>query len=527
VNDAALTAAAVTYTAERFVAVSPGGFSIDSGTQIGIVRNFGGVSQGATSGPGVIIPGSSFPLSDFLTDGIQGLELGTGIYNLPPSTLSFPVQLLNAGAITDAVPDIVSTQIGQPSGTDLFYFVDNLGNRVGNIVSVVFSAIPLVGQANMAIYYAETRTLQYASLIRDLRIQTFNLSDFGITAGNMGQVAAFVQKLSGASDMAFVAYNENAITPAPAINITKTSSTAAALAAGNPVTYTITVTNTGTKTVNSVTVSDTWPAILTGASWTCTGSGGAACPAASGGGTSLNQTIAPLPAGSAVTYTITGTVGANPPASIANVAAVDAADAVCTDASGAPTGDPPCLATATNPSLPIFSIVKTASTTAAVAPGGQITYTITASNSGTIDATQVVVADGLPAGIASATWTCTGTGATCAHASGSGGLNETLATLPAGSSVTYTLTATLAATGLPASIANFASVTSTNGGLCLDGTALPCKSTTVTNTVTTTPSNSSTVPVPALDGKAVLLLTLLLGGAAFGARRRQGERKRG
>jgi uncharacterized repeat protein (TIGR01451 family) len=275
----------------------------------------------------------------------------------------------------------------------------------------------------------------------------------------------------------------------PVFSITKTANTTAALAPGGQVDYTITATNTGAATATNVTVADT------------------------------------LPAGGVVIYTITGTVGTNPPAMIANTATANVSGGVCTDASGTPTGVAmPCPATATNPSLPVFSITKTANTTAALAPGGQVVYTITATNTGAATATNVTVADTLPAGIASASWTCTGSGAVCLNASGSGSLNETLASLPAGSSVTYVITATLATTGLPASITNVASVISPDGGLCQDGSTLPCETGPVSNPVTV-PLNTSTTPVPALDARALAALMLLLAGAAGVSRRN--ERKRG
>jgi uncharacterized repeat protein (TIGR01451 family) len=271
-------------------------------------------------------------------------------------------------------------------------------------------------------------------------------------------------------------------------------------------------------------VADTLPASITSAAWTCTASGGAACPSASGSG-NLNQTLATLPAGGVVTYTITGTVGTNPPAVITNTATADVTGGVCADASGTPTGVAmPCPATATNPSLPVFSISKTANTTAALAPGGQVVYTIIATNTGAAAATNVTVADTLPAGIASASWTCTGSGAVCPNASGSGSLSQLIASLPSGSSVTYVITATLATTGLPASIANVASVTSPNGGLCQDGSALPCQTGQVSNPVTV-PVITSTTPVPALDARALVVLMLLLAATAIGARRRPGGRR--
>lgn len=97
--------------------------------------------------------------------------------------------------------------------------------------------------------------------------------------------------------------------------IAKTAS-AATVAPGGALTYTVTARNYGPNLVtvaNNVSIVDTVPAELTGVTWTCAGSGGGTCGAASGSGNSINTT-ATLPFNGAATYTITGTVNpATPP----------------------------------------------------------------------------------------------------------------------------------------------------------------------------------------------------------------------
>ncbi len=74
-------------------------------------------------------------------------------------------------------------------------------------------------------------------------------------------------------------------------------------------------------------------------------------------------------------------------------------------------------------------------------PGNNVTYTIVASNNGPFGVQNAQVADSLPTGVSTATWTCGGAtnGATCGATSGTGSINTT-ANLPANSSVTYSLT---------------------------------------------------------------------------------------
>ena len=92
---------------------------------------------------------------------------------------------------------------------------------------------------------------------------------------------------------------------------------------GSSVTYTVTVTNNGNYSLgagNAPTVVDNLPASITGATWTCVGSGGAACDASGTG--NINTTNVTLPANGSVTYTITGTLdpAATCGATVANTA---------------------------------------------------------------------------------------------------------------------------------------------------------------------------------------------------------------
>lgn len=76
------------------------------------------------------------------------------------------------------------------------------------------------------------------------------------------------------------------------------------------ITYTIVASNSGPDHLTGGTVTDIPPSSLTGVTWTCTGSGGGIC-GASGTGAINNDNVA-LPVGGTVTYTMTGTVSANP-----------------------------------------------------------------------------------------------------------------------------------------------------------------------------------------------------------------------
>ncbi len=108
-----------------------------------------------------------------------------------------------------------------------------------------------------------------------------------------------------------------------------------------------------------------------------------------------------------------------------------------------------------------LSVTKT-DNLASANPGQPVTYTIVVSNAGPSVAIGATVVDNLPAEITGATWTCAGAAAgDCVVSSGSGNINR-IVNLPAGGSVTYTLTGTIsaAATG---SLSNTATVTAPGG----------------------------------------------------------------
>lgn len=92
---------------------------------------------------------------------------------------------------------------------------------------------------------------------------------------------------------------------------------------------------------------------------------------------------------------------------------------------------------------PSISVTKTDGVTNTY-QGASLTYTVVVTNSGTYTVT-ATVADTIPAGLTGATWTCAASaGSSCAAASGSGNIS-TSATLLAGGTATYTISATVTA----------------------------------------------------------------------------------
>ena len=154
-------------------------------------------------------------------------------------------------------------------------------------------------------------------------------------------------------------------------------------------TYTITASNAGPSDNPNATVGDTFPATVTGVTWTCIGAGGGTCPA--GGGGNINATVN-LPAGGSVSFTATGSIAPSAIGSLANTATVTAA-------AGTTDPDPGNnSATDTDTLVPSTDLEITKDDSADPPPAGQdLVYTITVHNLGPSDATGVAVTDPLPA----------------------------------------------------------------------------------------------------------------------------------
>ncbi len=222
--------------------------------------------------------------------------------------------------------------------------------------------------------------------------------------------------------------------PQADLTITKTDGVTTA-APGTNVTYTIVASNAGPSAATGATVADTFPASVT-ATWTCAGAGGATCTAAGAG--NINDTVN-LPAGGSATYTVTATINASATGTLSNTATVAAPGSVTDPVPGNNSAtDTDTLTPQAN-----LAITKTDGVTTA-APGGSVTYTIVASNSGPSHAPGSTVADTFPASL-TATWTCVGAGGGTCPASGAGSFNNTV-NLPVGGSVTYTVNAAISST---------------------------------------------------------------------------------
>ncbi|MCY0969331.1 SdrD B-like domain-containing protein [Chryseobacterium wangxinyae] len=221
VNDAALVSANVNFQTGTFISLPiynippPGG-----STFIGVGQNFGG------NGNISPVPVHN-NMVEYLSDGLNGLGLGSAIFNIPQGTsISLNTMGIVPASIGDGIPDLIFTQMGSPSAAnDTFYFQDINGNMVGSMYSVAFTSVPSIGSACWKFYNANVTPPAYnlgvsvtSGCSRDIRVLAADWSEFGLTSANYGQAVKLIQSFSGTSDLAFIgAYNEESITFAASV----------------------------------------------------------------------------------------------------------------------------------------------------------------------------------------------------------------------------------------------------------------------------------------------------------------------
>jgi uncharacterized repeat protein (TIGR01451 family) len=106
------------------------------------------------------------------------------------------------------------------------------------------------------------------------------------------------------------------------LSISKTDNVSG-ISAGGTVTYVIAVGNSGPNNVTGAQVTDNFPAAITGATWTCSASGGSSCGGPSSGSGNISRAVN-VQNGGTVTFTVNAAVSASATGSFTNTATVTA-----------------------------------------------------------------------------------------------------------------------------------------------------------------------------------------------------------
>jgi uncharacterized repeat protein (TIGR01451 family) len=355
---------------------------------------------------------------------------------IPGTSISYTIVVSNAGP-SDA--NGVSVSDSFPSDlTGVSYTSVALGGATGN------TAGPAAGNISDTVNMPAGSSITY----------TVNATIKSSATGSLSNTATVTAPV-GVTDPTLgnnSATDTDTLTPQANLSITKTDGVASKVP-GTSVTYTIVVTNSGPSDAPGTTVADTFPATLTGVSYTSVAAGGATGNTAGPASGNISDTLS-MPSGSSVTYTVNATIQSSATGSLSNTATVTEGAGV-TDPNQANNS-----ATDTDTLTPQadLSITKTDGVASKV-PGTSVTYTIVVSNSGPSDAPGTTVADTFPATLTGVSYTSVAAGGATGNTAGpaSGNISDTLS-MPSGSSVTYTVNATIqsSATG---SLSNTATVT--------------------------------------------------------------------
>jgi uncharacterized protein (TIGR03118 family) len=249
--------------------------------------------------------------------------------------------------------------------------------------------------------------------------------------------------------------------------------------AGNEITYTVGLSNNGPSDAPSVSLSDTLPAGLTLVSEQQT-SGPRFTPG--GQGNVAEFSIASLPAGGSASFTILARVNS----SVAEGTTLTNTPSVAPGTTDPNSANNSQAVTTTVHAQADLAVTKTGPTTATA--GTDITYTITLNNNGPSDAQGVTLADSLPAGETLLSQRQP-TGPTFTLGATGNAISDTLATLPAGASATFTVVAHVGA-NVP------------------DGTMLNNTATASTTTTDPTSGNNSQTASTTVHAQADLALTM-------------------
>ncbi|WP_428229029.1 gliding motility-associated C-terminal domain-containing protein [Flavobacterium sp.] len=353
-------------------------------------------------------------------------------------TLKDPMQ--TAFAPGDAVVYLIKVTNNGPSDAAAVNIVDNapVGTTISNWTSVASSGVTYPNASGTGDLNETLVTLANgATATYEVTVQTP-----GNFTGTLVNTVTATSTTLDPNPTPCTTCSTSPTTAAPLahLNTVKTlkDPTQTAFAPGDAVVYLIKVTNNGPSDAAAVTITDNAPAGTTISNWTSVAATGVTYPNASGTG-NLNQTLATLANGATATYEVTVQTPGDFTGTLVN-----SVTATSTTPDPNPT---PCTTCSTSPapSVPMahLNTVKTLKdpTQTAFAPGDAVVYLIKVTNNGPSDAAAVTITDNAPAGTTISNWTSVAsTGVTYPNASGTGNLNETLATLANGATATYEVT---------------------------------------------------------------------------------------
>jgi hypothetical protein len=280
-NAVPLTSSSIYYTDWQLVDIAPGNVGLAVGDQVELLVIASGCAAGGHWGRVYVDGiGSTVP-------GIYTFATGPGSANAG-SDITYVVTYKNGGTAT-----ALASQLAVVIPTNTTYKSNSLPSACAGV------AVGATGTLTCAL--GALAPGASGSFTVTVNINAATAAGSVITNGNYSIQATGVTALLGPKVLTNVT---SGVTYAD-ISVTKTDGVAA-VGFGQAVTYVVRAANAGPGVAGSVTIADTMPAQLTGVTWTCAGSSGGTCSAASGTG-NLGGTLA-LPVGASATYTVQANV---------------------------------------------------------------------------------------------------------------------------------------------------------------------------------------------------------------------------
>ena len=224
VNDQLLTDNGVAFSTQLFYAYTTNG--VDGITNPNNYLAMADMIDGAV-GEGTAITSpeiSGTTVYDAIIDGVNGLDLGTGVTNFNATAdVEFYSSGGQLGALEDDIPDFLISQIAAAGSTDIYYYADAEKNVIGRPIKItireetqndgdallakwrldLYSFLPGVN------YGIVTPTIRSFSNNeeRPLRMVAFKFEDFQINDTNISDINNINMVAGGTADLAFLAYN--------------------------------------------------------------------------------------------------------------------------------------------------------------------------------------------------------------------------------------------------------------------------------------------------------------------------------
>ena len=230
VDDQVLTENSIAFVPQEYKAYSTNGVegTTNSNHYLAAADSSDGLMGGLESDG---TPASNYPelsgllIYDTLIDGVNGLELGTGITNLNQNnTIRFFSGNGQVGALGNDIPDLVLTQIAAAGAWDIYYYADINGNVVGRPIRLFIENAQSKNEplaTNNWDFYRYQQNVSFDAAApgikalgndatRPLRMMAFRLEEFAIDATNIADINNINMSAGGRADLAFMAYNKSA-----------------------------------------------------------------------------------------------------------------------------------------------------------------------------------------------------------------------------------------------------------------------------------------------------------------------------